>query len=161
MFLTVTIVILFLYTVILIVVFMGWCTLLPKMCHPRRNIPLCHIASPRRHTAYTDFESLPSSRWVTLCGLQGRVKSPPLRTEGCPPRVPRVKSDRDALWGRRIRPPRPCFVLTASRRSKEPSSCAKHLFAFCYSQRLSSGNPSTCCTGDSPSRATRTGRWDR
>uniref|UniRef100_A0A914URD4 Uncharacterized protein n=1 Tax=Plectus sambesii TaxID=2011161 RepID=A0A914URD4_9BILA len=52
-----TIVILFLYTVVLILFFMGWCTLIPNMCHPRREIPFSAIKSPRRKSKInTDLE---------------------------------------------------------------------------------------------------------
>ncbi|KHN77864.1 hypothetical protein Tcan_07326, partial [Toxocara canis] len=61
MLLFITISILFLYTVVLIAFFMGWCTLVPTMCHPRREIPFCSVKSPRRNTKYIDLESLSSS----------------------------------------------------------------------------------------------------
>ncbi|VDD86389.1 unnamed protein product [Enterobius vermicularis] len=35
---------------------MGWCALIPTMCHPRKEIPFCSIKSPRRNTLYRDIE---------------------------------------------------------------------------------------------------------
>uniref|UniRef100_A0A0M3IKY1 Tyrosine-protein phosphatase domain-containing protein n=1 Tax=Ascaris lumbricoides TaxID=6252 RepID=A0A0M3IKY1_ASCLU len=61
MLLVITILILFVYTVVLIAFFMGWCTLVPTMCHPRREIPFCAVKSPRRNTKYIDLESISSS----------------------------------------------------------------------------------------------------
>ncbi|VDN06109.1 unnamed protein product [Thelazia callipaeda] len=57
----ITISVLFIYTLLLIGFFMGWCTLIPAMVHPRKEIPLCSVKSPRRNTKYGDFESTISS----------------------------------------------------------------------------------------------------
>ncbi|VDN28097.1 unnamed protein product [Gongylonema pulchrum] len=61
MLLLITISVLFIYTVILIGFFMGWCTLMPNMFHPRKEIPFCSVKSPRRSTKYGDLESSISS----------------------------------------------------------------------------------------------------
>ncbi|VDM07645.1 unnamed protein product [Wuchereria bancrofti] len=61
MLLLITISVLFIYTVLLIVFFMGWCTLIPMMFHPRKEIPFCAVKSPRRSTKYGDVESSISS----------------------------------------------------------------------------------------------------
>uniref|UniRef100_A0A914D7D0 Uncharacterized protein n=1 Tax=Acrobeloides nanus TaxID=290746 RepID=A0A914D7D0_9BILA len=60
MFLVITIIILFIYTLILIAFFMGWCTLVPKIIIPRREIPFSSVKSPRRNTIFADFESFSS-----------------------------------------------------------------------------------------------------
>uniref|UniRef100_A0A915C7E1 Uncharacterized protein n=1 Tax=Parascaris univalens TaxID=6257 RepID=A0A915C7E1_PARUN len=73
MLLIITILILFVYTVVLIVFFMGWCTLVPTMCHPRREIPFCAVKSPRRNTKYIDLESISSS--VSLDYLHRVIES--------------------------------------------------------------------------------------
>ncbi|OZC07952.1 hypothetical protein X798_05059 [Onchocerca flexuosa] len=61
MLLLITISVLFIYTVALIAFFMGWCTLIPMMFHPRKEIPFCSVKSPRRSTKYGDVESTISS----------------------------------------------------------------------------------------------------
>ncbi|TKR87563.1 hypothetical protein L596_011939 [Steinernema carpocapsae] len=71
MFLIVTICILFIYTVVLILFFMGWCTLIPTMCHPRREVPFSSVKSPRRNTRFQDLESMCSSQ-----SLDGISRSP-------------------------------------------------------------------------------------
>ncbi|KAK6018854.1 hypothetical protein OSTOST_15531 [Ostertagia ostertagi] len=53
--------ILFGYTVVLIAFFMGWCTLMPTRCHPRKEIPFSSVKSPRRNTKYIEIDSVSSS----------------------------------------------------------------------------------------------------
>ncbi|VDO51060.1 unnamed protein product [Haemonchus placei] len=57
----VTIAILFGYTIVLIAFFMGWCTLMPTLCHPRKEIPFSAVKSPRRNTKYIEIDSVSSS----------------------------------------------------------------------------------------------------
>ncbi|EPB74774.1 hypothetical protein ANCCEY_06139 [Ancylostoma ceylanicum] len=52
---------LFGYTIVLIAFFMGWCTLLPTRCHPRKGIPFSAVKSPRRNTKYIEIDSVSSS----------------------------------------------------------------------------------------------------
>ncbi|CAD6189536.1 unnamed protein product [Caenorhabditis auriculariae] len=61
MWLYLTISILFLYTILLIVFFMGWCTLIPNRCHSRRSIPFSTVKSPRRHTKFIEIDCVSSS----------------------------------------------------------------------------------------------------
>ncbi|KAE9415333.1 hypothetical protein Angca_000333, partial [Angiostrongylus cantonensis] len=67
--------VLFGYTIILIAFFMGWCTLIPtrhvfhirkKLCHPRKEIPLSAVRSPRRNTIYIEIDSVSSSTSVDM-----------------------------------------------------------------------------------------------
>ncbi|CAG9535654.1 unnamed protein product [Cercopithifilaria johnstoni] len=67
MLLLITISVLFIYTVVLIGFFMGWCTLIPMMFHPRKEIPFCAVKSPRRNTKYGDVESTISSSLSIEC----------------------------------------------------------------------------------------------
>uniref|UniRef100_A0A0R3RRZ5 Uncharacterized protein n=1 Tax=Elaeophora elaphi TaxID=1147741 RepID=A0A0R3RRZ5_9BILA len=67
MLLLITISVLFIYTVVLIGFFMGWCTLIPMMFHPRKEIPFCAVKSPRRSTRYGDVESTISSSLSIEC----------------------------------------------------------------------------------------------
>ncbi|VDK72426.1 unnamed protein product [Litomosoides sigmodontis] len=46
---------------------MGWCTLIPMMFHPRKEIPFCSVKSPRRNTKYGDVESIISSSLSAEC----------------------------------------------------------------------------------------------
>ncbi|KAK0412141.1 hypothetical protein QR680_006055 [Steinernema hermaphroditum] len=71
MFLIVTICVLFIYTLVLIFFFMGWCTMIPNMCHPRREVPFSSVKSPRRNTRFNDIESMSSSQ-----SLDGASRSP-------------------------------------------------------------------------------------
>lgn len=49
------------YTIVLIAFFMGWCTLIPTRCHPRKEIPFSAVKSPRRNTKYIEIDSVSSS----------------------------------------------------------------------------------------------------
>ncbi|CAJ0592039.1 unnamed protein product [Cylicocyclus nassatus] len=57
----VTIGILLGYTIALAAFFMGWCTLVPIRCHPRKEIPFSLVKSPRRNTMYFEIDSTTSS----------------------------------------------------------------------------------------------------
>ncbi|KAK6034789.1 hypothetical protein COOONC_27706 [Cooperia oncophora] len=61
MWLYIFIAILFGYTIVLIAFFMGWCTLMPTRCHPRKEIPFSSVKSPRRNTKYIEIDSVSSS----------------------------------------------------------------------------------------------------
>ncbi|CAJ0592030.1 unnamed protein product [Cylicocyclus nassatus] len=61
----ITIGILFGYTIVLVVFFMGWCTLAPTWCHPRKGIPFSAVKSPRRNTKYVEIDSVSSSIYST------------------------------------------------------------------------------------------------
>ncbi|KAK0412140.1 hypothetical protein QR680_006054 [Steinernema hermaphroditum] len=66
MLLIITILILFIYTVVLVMFFMGWITLIPTMCHPRREVPFSRVLSPRRNSKFHDLESVTSSQSLDL-----------------------------------------------------------------------------------------------
>ncbi|TKR87562.1 hypothetical protein L596_011938 [Steinernema carpocapsae] len=66
MLLIITILILLIYTVVLIMFFMGWFTLIPNMCHPRKEVPFSRVLSPRRNSKFHDLESATSSQSLDL-----------------------------------------------------------------------------------------------
>ncbi|CAI4222728.1 unnamed protein product [Auanema sp. JU1783] len=67
MLLYITIGILLAYTIILIGFFMGWCTLIPTKCHPRKGIPFSSVKSPRRNTKFVEIDSISSSTSLDVC----------------------------------------------------------------------------------------------
>ncbi|VDK54096.1 unnamed protein product [Cylicostephanus goldi] len=69
----VTIGILFGYTIVLIAFFMGWCTLVPTRCHPRKEIPFSAVKSPRRNTKYVEIDSVSSSIYSTSLDMLKQV----------------------------------------------------------------------------------------
>ncbi|CAJ0592029.1 unnamed protein product [Cylicocyclus nassatus] len=69
----VTIGILFGYTIVLIAFFMGWCTLVPTRCHPRKEIPFSSVKSPRRNTKYVEIDSVSSSIYSTSLDMLKQV----------------------------------------------------------------------------------------
>ncbi|KAM3716928.1 hypothetical protein ACO02O_01047 [Dirofilaria immitis] len=87
MLLLITISVLFIYTVVLIAFFMGWCTLIPMMFHPRKEIPFCSVKSPRRSTKYGDVESTISSSLSVECAHRTSESSEKLdrRYSACSP----------------------------------------------------------------------------
>ncbi|KAK5971524.1 hypothetical protein GCK32_002378 [Trichostrongylus colubriformis] len=145
----VTIAILFGYTIVLIVFFMGWCTLMPTRCHPRKEIPFSAVKSPRRNTKYIEIDSVSSSTSLDMfkhvprkfSGAHSHITSkknsldvphqPHRYNDYLHPKysLPPVKIDpEDIQWefqqllktpGRAVR----TSVSPSSRRSKESCSC--------------------------------------
>ncbi|PAV57530.1 hypothetical protein WR25_04827 [Diploscapter pachys] len=75
MWLYLTIVILFTYTLLLIVFFMGWCTLIPNRCHSRKDLPFSTVKSPRRNTKFAEIDSISSSASLDMYKLLPAVKN--------------------------------------------------------------------------------------
>uniref|UniRef100_A0A0N5AZX0 Protein aurora borealis n=1 Tax=Syphacia muris TaxID=451379 RepID=A0A0N5AZX0_9BILA len=56
---------------------MGWCALIPTMCHPRKEIPFCSVKSPRRNTKYVDLENPSNLASVEQIHRSFDVEDPP------------------------------------------------------------------------------------
>uniref|UniRef100_A0A7E4VD81 Uncharacterized protein n=1 Tax=Panagrellus redivivus TaxID=6233 RepID=A0A7E4VD81_PANRE len=61
MILTLTIVILLIYTIGLIIFFARWCSLSSTMFYPQKELPLAAIKSPRWKTKFVEIENIPSN----------------------------------------------------------------------------------------------------